>query len=49
MTRIIIIRTKYNKNTTNLVPVLIMREILKMANNFSQMAKKSLKILANIY
>ncbi len=37
------------QNTTNLVPVLTMREILKMANNFSQLAKKSLKILANNY
>ena len=37
------------QNTTNLVPLLTMREILKMANNFSQLAKKSLKILANNY
>ena len=41
--------TKIQQNTTNLVPLLTMREILKMANNFSQMAKKSLKILAKNY
>jgi hypothetical protein len=52
MTLIIIFElntTKIQQNTTNLVPLLTMREILKMAKNFSQMANKSLKILANNY
>ena len=40
MKRIIIFSNQIQQNTTNLVPLLTMREILKMANNFSQLAKK---------
>ena len=49
MRRIIIFELNTTKIQQILVPILTMREILKMANNFSQMAKKSLKILANNY